>query len=311
MGQKILIIKHGALGDMIFAQGAFAALRSHHKKDHLVLLTTPPYVSLMKAMHLFDDVWVDTRPRPLVSPVVCWRLFQKLQRGQFDHVYDLQNSKRTRLYFKTMKRFFSPSPKWHGTFEGSDFPYTDPGRKNLHIYDRHAKLLEASGIENIPLPTVDWMIGDVGALNLPEKFFLFVPGCSPTQMHKRWAPQNYGHVGRLLVQKGIIPVVVGREEEAEAIQIIQNMCPEAISLQNKTTLFDLGSLGRSAVGALGHDTGPMHIIAVTGCPSTLLFSHSSIPEHYAPRGFRAQVIHKNNLQDVSVDEVMAALQIKQ
>jgi len=47
----------------------------------------------------------------------------------------------------------------------------------------------------------------------------------------------------------------------------------------------------------------MHIIAVTHCPSLLLFSYSSVPEHYAPRGFKTEVIQSNNLRDLSIDVV--------
>jgi ADP-heptose:LPS heptosyltransferase len=302
--KNILVIKHGALGDMIFAQGAFQAIRDHHRSDHLVLLTTSHYAGLSKAMDLFDDVWVDDRPRLLRQPLQCFLLFKKLLSGHFDYVYDLQKSKRTRLYFKIMRLFFRPLPKWCGKFPGCHFAYTDPEQKNLHIYDRHAKLLEIAGIKNVPLPSVQWMTSDIRRFHLPKNFFLFVPGCSPTQLHKRWAPENYGHVAQFLISKNITPVIIGRSDESEAIETIQKMCPQAISLMNQTTLFDLGPLGRAALGALGHDTGPMHIIAVTGCPSILLFSYSSIPEHYAPRGFNAQVIHKNNLKDISVDEVI-------
>ena len=307
--KQILIIKHGALGDMIFAQGAFQAIRSHHKLDHITLLTTSPYASLSKAMGIFDQVWVDNRPRPLTQSLACWKLFKKLNKAKFDYVYDLQKSKRTRLYFKIMRWFFKPFPKWCSKFLGCHFAYTDPHQNDLHIYDRHIKLLEAAGIKNVPLPSVSWMTSDISRFNLPKKFYLFVPGCSPTQLHKRWEAAKYGAIAQSLVKKGITPVILGRDEEAEAIQAIQDICPESISLKNQTTLFDLGALGRSAVGALGHDTGPMHIVAVTGCPSILLFSYSSIPEHYAPRGFKAQVIHKKNLADVSVEEVLEKMSV--
>lgn len=301
---NILIIKHGALGDMIFAHGAFQAIRTHHRQDHLTLLTTPPYENLAKAMGIFDDIWTEKRPRPFREPVACFRLFQQLQRGKFDLVYDLQRSKRTRLYFKIMKMFFRPMPQWCGISPGCTVPYRDPEQKTLHIYDRHARLLESGGITSVPLPHVEWMNSDVSRFHLPEKFFLFIPGCSPTQMHKRWHPQNYGMVGQFLVKQGVTPVIIGRSDEKEAIETIQKICPQAMSLMNQTTLLDLAPLARKAIGALGHDTGPMHIIAVAQCPSLMLFSYSSIPQHYAPRGFKTEVIHQKNLDDISSEEII-------
>ncbi len=304
---QVLIIKHGALGDMVFAQGAFQAIRDHHPSDHLVLLTTSPYKDLANAMGIFDAVWIDDRPRPLTQTLACFRLFWKLLQGRFDYVYDLQKSKRTRLYFKLMKLFFHPMPKWCGKFPGCHFSYPDPAQKDLHIYDRHAKMLMVAGINDVPKPSVAWMTADISRFHLPKRYFLFVPGCSPTQLHKRWRAERYGEVAQWLVKQKITPVMIGRDEESDAIATIQKMCPESISLQGQTTLFDLGPLGRGAVGALGHDTGPMHIIAVTGCPSVLLFSYSSIPEHYAPRGFNATIIHRQDLNEVGVDEVLKQL----
>ncbi len=78
MAKKILIIKHGALGDMIFAMGAFKAIRDHHKKDVVILLTSSPFKKLAEECPYFDDVWIDDRQRPWQSPFVCLQLFHRL-----------------------------------------------------------------------------------------------------------------------------------------------------------------------------------------------------------------------------------------
>ncbi len=307
MKQKVLVIKHGALGDMIFANGAFQAIKKHHKNDHVVLLTTSPYVSMMEKSGYFDEVWVDNRPRPLTSPLKCWQLFQKLRKAKFSRVYDLQKSKRTKKYMQITDRWFDPKPDWCTKHAGAKYAYTDPAQYDQHIYGRHANMLAVAGIKDTPKPNIDWMKSDIRPLNLPEKYFIFVPGCSPTQPHKRWAPENYGEVAKYLVKKGITPVVIGTKDESDIIQKIQQVCPKVISLEGKTSLFDVAEVGRNAVGALGHDTGPMHIVAVTGCPSVMLFSWSSIPKHYAPRGFNTTVLHQNNLDDIAANEVIKAL----
>lgn len=307
---KVLIIKHGALGDMIFANGAFQAISKHHKKDHVVLLTTSAYASMMKKSDYFDEVWVDNRPRPLTSPIECWRLFQKLRQAKFTKIYDLQKSKRTKQYRQLTDLWFNPKPDWCTKHVGAKYAYADPVQYDLHIYDRHANMLAVAGIKNIPKPNIDWMESDIKSLKLPEKYFIFVPGCSPTQPHKRWQPENYGEVAKWLVRKGITPVIIGTKDEAGIIQSIQSICPQVISLEGKTSLFDIAEIGRHAVGALGHDTGPMHIVAVTGCPSVMLFSWSSVPNHYAPRGFKTTILHQNNLEDISVAEVIKSLPVK-
>ena len=51
--RRILVIKHGALGDLIQALDAFQALRRHHAAAELVLMTTPPYAAFAQAIPWF------------------------------------------------------------------------------------------------------------------------------------------------------------------------------------------------------------------------------------------------------------------
>ena len=45
---NILIIKHGSLGDIAQASGAIQDIFDNHKNDQLYLLTTKPYINLLK-----------------------------------------------------------------------------------------------------------------------------------------------------------------------------------------------------------------------------------------------------------------------
>ena len=46
-GKRILVIKLSALGDVVIAMGAFAAIRAAHPDAHITVLTTRLYVDLM------------------------------------------------------------------------------------------------------------------------------------------------------------------------------------------------------------------------------------------------------------------------
>ena len=59
--ERILVIKHSALGDFVLATASFQAIRRHHPGARIVLLTTEPFVALAEASGLFDDIWVDPR----------------------------------------------------------------------------------------------------------------------------------------------------------------------------------------------------------------------------------------------------------
>ena len=56
---KILVIKHGALGDFILSLGPFKAIRNHHLNDNIVLLTTSPYKGFAEESKYFNEVIID------------------------------------------------------------------------------------------------------------------------------------------------------------------------------------------------------------------------------------------------------------
>ena len=113
-----------------------------------------------------------------------------------------------------------------------------------------------------------------------------------------------------MVKKDIIPVIIGSDAEKEAAEIIQKECPKALSLLGKTTLFQLPELARGAQGALGGDTGPLHMISLSHCPSLMLFSYSSNPFLCGPQDGVSNVIFRHTLADVKVDEVWKGLRFR-
>ena len=56
---KILVIKHGALGDIVQGLDAFASLRAGNPEAYITLMTSPGFVSLAEMMPWFDDVITD------------------------------------------------------------------------------------------------------------------------------------------------------------------------------------------------------------------------------------------------------------
>ena len=47
--QNILVIKLSALGDVVLSIGAFQAIRAHHARARIALLTTKPFARLAEA----------------------------------------------------------------------------------------------------------------------------------------------------------------------------------------------------------------------------------------------------------------------
>ncbi|MFX9877842.1 glycosyltransferase family 9 protein, partial [Acinetobacter baumannii] len=78
-------------------------------------------------------------------------------------------------------------------------------------------------------------------------------------------------------------------------------------LTGRTDLFQIAGLARRAAGAVGNDTGPMHLIAAVGCPSLVLFSHASDPAQSGQTGPRVRHLRVPALDQLPVDAVEQAL----
>lgn len=305
MSTKILVIKLGALGDFIQALGPMSAIRKQHQDAHITLLTTKPFKGFAEDCGYFDEIWLDEKPGKLNIPG-WFALRSKLNAGQFDRVYDLQNNDRTGLYFK----LFSPKPEWSGAVKGASHRNASPERTAGHAFDGHVQTLKLAGIENVEIDELNWMTADVSDLQPSEPYILLVPGCAPGREEKRWPAKHYAALANALSEDGITPVILGTDAEAKEAQIITEECGNAVSLIGKTSLAQIVELAKTAKGTIGNDTGPMHLIGATGCPSLVLFSAHSNPIRHAPKGKNVNVLQQDNLENLSVEDVHSTFKAK-
>ena len=301
--QQVLIIKLGALGDFIQALGPMAAIRKHHPNAHITLLTTKPFEKLAENSNYCDEIWLDERPK-----FFQWKKWRSLKNSlnteNFTRVYDLQNNDRTSFYFKLFKK---PRPEWIGIAKGASHRNTSKERTKGQAFDGHAMTLGLAGINNIEIDPLLWMKADVSNFGLTDKYALIVPGSAPQHPYKRWSSDRYTTICNELISKGVQPVLIGTESESEITAAIHEECDRALNLTGKTSLEHIAVLARNAQLALGNDTGPMHIIAPTGCPSVILFSKHSNPVRHAPKGNRVKTLQVDDMEDMSLGMVSMAI----
>lgn len=300
---RVLVIKHGALGDFVLAMGPFKAIRTHHRDAHVTLLTTAPYARLGGACGYFDEVWVDSRPR-FWNARAWLSLAGKLRRGRFDRVYDLQTSDRTALYFGLLA---GRRPEWSGVVRGCSHPHANPRRNEMHTVERQAEQLAMAGIAVTPPMDLSWATADIGRFALSGRYALLVPGGSPHRSEKRWPRMRYAALARHLAGEAIRPVLIGAEAERETLDGIAADCGEALNLAGRTNFEEIVELARSAAIAVGNDTGPMHLIAAAGCPCVVLFSQASDPARTAPRGLSVDVLRRSSLADLPLAAVIETI----
>jgi len=303
---RVLVIKLGALGDFVQAFGPFAAIRRHHADAHVTLLTTAPFADLARASRLFDDVWIDARPKAI--EMAGWlALRRRLRDGGFKRIYDLQTSDRSSFYFRLF--WPGPYPEWSGIAKGCSHPHANPWRDFMHTVERQAEQLKMAGIDRVPSPDLAWMQADAARFGLPSRFALLVPGGALHRPAKRWPAARFGALAAWLADRGVQPVLLGLASEADVVAAVRAACPNALSVAGATSLFDIAALARRAALAVGNDTGPMHLIAAAGCPSVVLFSNDSDPALCAPRGDRVTVLRRERLDALAVEDVRDVLSL--
>jgi ADP-heptose:LPS heptosyltransferase len=197
-------------------------------------------------------------------------------------------------------------PPWSGTAHNCSHPHANPDRDLMHIVDRQAEQLAMAGIASTPPADLSWVKADGGRFFLPARYALIVPGGTPHRPAKRWPADRFALVAQHLAARGVTPVVLGTSDDDDQIKVVTNNCPATLSLSGRTDFMDVVVLARGAAGAVGNDTGPMHLIAAAGCPSVVLFSADADPALCAPRGL-VSVLREDDLTRLDLAPVLAAM----
>jgi ADP-heptose:LPS heptosyltransferase len=304
---RVLVIKHGALGDLVQSLGAMAAIRRHHPAAPITLLTTAPFAEFTGRCPFLDEVWVDQRPG-LSDPLGLLRLRRRLRGAGFARVYDLQTSDRSSGYFRLMGP--GGRPEWSGIAPGCSHPHSNPDRDRQHTLERLAEQLRMAGIPHVPEPDLSWAEEPVTGFDAARRFALLVPGGSAHRPEKRWPVASYAALAAGLAAEGVLPVVIGGAPEQPLAAAVRAACPTALDLTGRTGFGQIAWLGARAAWAIGNDTGPVHLIAVAGAPVTVLYSAASDPALTRPWGARVTVLRRESLAELQVAEVAGTVALR-
>tara|TARA_B100000315_G_C14570749_1_gene585342 strand:- start:786 stop:1745 length:960 start_codon:yes stop_codon:yes gene_type:complete len=306
---KVLIIKHGALGDFILSLGPCASIRKHHSRDHIVLLTSSAFKDFANDSNYFDEIIIDNRPS-IWNLNKMLGLCRQLRRKNFYRVYDLQTSTRSNFYYNFFRFKREPLMEWSGTALGCSHPDNYRNRNQIHTIERHKQQLNDIGIANIKLTDLSWVKNNRN-FNIQSPYIIISPGSSSHRLKKRWSEQNYAFIAKKFINKGITPVVIGKKEDYEIAKFICMNATGCVNLLDETTIQDICVLSRDANLAIGNDTGPMHAIAMSGCNTLVLFSNDSNPIRCAPRTTNKRkiikIIQHDDLRKLSKETVVNVL----
>lgn len=302
MPERILVIKHGALGDFIFSIGAMNTIRSMHPDAHITLMTMEMFSGIAEQTGCFNNIFIDNRVS-YWNLAANYRAIHGIIAGKFDIIYDLQASSRTRKRYAPLVKLLSQHPcTWYTVYHAG--------------CTRCKTVLEFGERDPVSLPyrpTDLHMIHGKGEhfSELPEHYVMMIPGCSPNHPYKRWDARNYCELAQRLATIGIHSVVIGTKAEQREIERIAAASPMVVNFLGKNSLMDIPTMAAKALACVGNDTGPTHMSSFCNTPVISLFSavtHVSALFLEGVPGAVPLVSPEKNINLITVDQVWQHLE---
>lgn len=296
---RILIVRLSALGDVVHALPALAALRAAHPRAFIGWAVEDRAASLLEGHPQLDRLHVV--PRAAWSkairhdPAGVLRSLRRTLRGLREERYevslDFQSNLRSSLLAwasGARRRVGQPRPY---AKEGSRALSTEAPpavARDVHKIDRNLALLEPLGIPRgaAPRPVV---AEPAAATALGEAFVarggprvIVHPGVSAFGALKAWREDRFADLARRLLADGarVYFAYGGAAEEAVA-RSLAAQAPGAELTPRTAGVLELAALLRRADLVVGVDSGPLHLAAALGAPVLGLYGPKH-PGTYGP-----------------------------
>jgi heptosyltransferase-1 len=279
---RILIVRLGALGDVVHAIPVAAALRRAFPAARIDWLVSAKHREILDLVPVIDRRLVlDDRPTPgqrgghsLLGAI------RELRQARYDVAIDLQGLIKSAVLARA-----SGAPRVLGFScryareRAARFFYTeahDPGRGGLydpretrHVVDINLSLLALLGIaapaREFPIDAQESAAAQSARRQVDGRYALLNPGAA--WPNKRWPPERLASIAAALQSRhGLRSVVLWGPGEEPLAQAVVAGAGGAAVVSPKTSIADMVALARGAELMVSGDTGPTHIAAAVGTP---------------------------------------------
>ena len=295
--KKILLIKHGSLGDIVFALEPILAIHNKFNNSVIDLVTEEKFIPFFKKMKMFDKFLVDNRGGFLST----FSLIRKILIGKYDLIIDLQNSKRTNFYHFFIKNFSSSRINGSRSFVHDRYIIPVQGQESptQGLYNQ-LKLLDIDQSD----PDFSWLVSDKEDQSIEDKqVVLVIPGVSKSGRAKQWSPSNYQQLCSLLESKGYYICLVGTKHDTLSFQPILDGCKNVINLIDKSPPEIIYTVATKSHLIISNDTGPGHIAALSQVNTLWLALDNDVTKANLSYRANSHLLLKEKMEDLRVNEV--------
>lgn len=264
MSLRILVVRLGAMGDVLHALPAVASLRHSFPGSHITWAVEPRWGPLIAGNPCVDEILPVLR-RGLREILATRR---RLRAGRPDIAIDFQGLIKSAIVASAARpdRIYG----FHRTQAReklASFIYSHPVQtRSSHVVDRNLELAQAAGATNL-LRTFHVPPGAPEGELPPGDFVLACPQAGWTS--KQWPMEYYSELGRRLR----VPLVLNGPGPISA----PNTVPHVSGLAG------LIDATRRACAVVGVDSGPLHLAAALGKPGVAVYGPTD-PARNGPYG---------------------------
>ncbi len=341
-GARLLIVRMGALGDIVHALPVLAALeqaRPDVAVDWLVDARHAAVLALVEGVGTRVVVRAtspgrDAHEQRFAGSAGDVAAVRYLRAQRYEAAVDLQGLIKSAVFARASgaRRVIGfVAEQLREGLAAWCYGETVAGPADGHVVQKNLAALAALGVDAPSRPAFPWVVRPSPAaadvLSWPSiaragRFALLNPGAA--WPNKRWPPARFGELAHRLGTEAALPSVVtwGATERALAEEVVGHAGGHAM-VSPATTLNDLLALSRQASLVVSGDTGPLHLAASVGAPIVGLFGPTR-PERNGPwnaddesvsRADTCVCFHKREclrgracVNDIPVDEVFGACQ---
>jgi len=333
---RVLIVRTSAMGDVLHALPAVAAMRQLHPEWYIGWVIDPRWMPLLQAAG-GDDVATGDPARPIVDrvhavPTQEWKkrpltsatakgilaLGRELRSAKYDLCVDMQGLIRSALVGK-----LSGTPRYVGRLKPREgvarwLYKTRVGTHSAHVIDQGCELLgsaiggtaDALKACRVTLPVdaaseawVDEFLDRALPRELWNRFAFFAPTAGWGA--KQWPSERYGAVAVALAEAGWATLVNAHSVDDPTAKAVIGASLGCAAVA-PSTLSQMIALERRAALVIGGDTGPIHLAAALGRPVVGLYGPTD-PARTGPYGGRSRVLrHVSSVVDHSRHDLSEA-----
>ena len=267
---RLLIVRLGALGDIVHALPAFAACRRTWPSARIDWLVEPRHRAVLELVRGLDHI-ID------VSPAGRWRelpgVIRSLRGTRYDVALDLQGLLKSAVLARASgaaRTVGFARESLREPLAAIAYSETHAVPVEGHVVEKNLSLAAAIGAD---ASRVEFPI-EIPAREWPGAYAVLNPGAG--WPNKRWPTDRFSALARWLRdQHGLRSVVLWGPGERPRADAIASGSDGAAEPAPPTSIADVLALARGARLFVSGDTGPLHLAAAAGAPLVGIFGPTS------------------------------------